>query len=300
METALTTIKCPSCGAILKADDNADVICCEYCDTRITLKSEEEIKKAIERKRETDELDRQREEQIEREKAMLMRREADKARKEEELKSFTQKWLIIGGILTLLGLAGVRICLPFGIWAFVYCIKERNNKLAAIDGKIKLPSISNYKERNYSDVKTVLENSGLTNVTCRQLNTLRSDVAEISYKIQSILIDGKKVNLSGGYCFPNSAVTILYNAVINLPSLLNCKEKDYGEILIALERAGFSNIKCEPLNDLFLGIMKRPGKIESIEIDGNEVFSEEEGLFVTNKWYLPDSKITISYHSLNR
>lgn len=300
MEITLTTIKCPSCGAVLQINEDNSTICCEYCDTRITLKSESEIKKELDRKREAEELARKQERELELELTLKAEREAERAKKKEELNAFTKRWLIIGTVLTFLGLLGLWLLLILGILAFVHCFNKRKIMLAEIYGKIKLPNILGYTEKNYNEVKNALELSGFTNVKCRQINTLRPDVVDMSYKIKLVMIDGKKKSLNGEYYFPNSAIEILYNAVIKLPSILNNREKDYVEILAALEKSGFTNIRCEPLNDLVLGIMKKPGRIETIEINGTEVFSEDDGLLAANKWYLPDSKITISYHSLNR
>lgn len=300
MEVTLSTIKCPACGAILKADDDRSVIYCEYCETRIALKSESDINIERERKRKERELALKRENELEAERRIKAEREMEYARKKEEINTFTKNWLIVGTVLAVLGLLGLLPLLILGILAFVYCFNKRKIMLAEISGKIKLPQISNYTEKDYREVMNALESAGFSNIKCRQINVLRQDAVEVSYKIQSVIIDGKKKSINGEYCFPNAVIEILYNAVIRLPSVLNSREKDYGEILIALERAGFTNIRCEPLNDLMLGIMKKPGRIESIEINGTEVFSEDEGLLKANKWYLPDSNIKIYYHSLNR
>ena len=64
MEYTVKTITCPSCGAILHTDEDVGIIRCEYCDTQIALKSDEELKKELERKRETEELKRKREQDI--------------------------------------------------------------------------------------------------------------------------------------------------------------------------------------------------------------------------------------------
>lgn len=300
MEVTLSTIKCPACGAILKADDDRSVIYCEYCETRIALKSESDINIERERKRKERELELKRQQELEIERNIKAEREAEYARKREEINTFTKRWLIIGTVLTVLGLLGLWLSLILGIFAFVHCFNKRKVMLAEIDGKIKLPKILSYTEKSYNEVKNALELAGFTNVTCRQLNTLRPNVVDMSYKIEFIMIEGKKKSLNGEYYFPNSTIEILYNAVIKLPAILNNREKDYGEVLIALDKSGFTNIRCEPLNDLMLGIMKKPGRIETIEINGIKVFSENEGLLTANKWYLPDSKIKISYHSLNR
>ena len=54
--------------------------------------------------------------------------------------------------------------------------------------------------------------------------------------------------------------------------------------------AGFHNIQCIPLNDLTMGLLKKPGMVESITINGRSVTSG-------GKKYSPDAAVVISYHS---
>ncbi len=57
-----------------------------------------------------------------------------------------------------------------------------------------------------------------------------------------------------------------------------------------LEYAGFKNIKSIPMKDLSLGILKKEGEIEKINVDGSKIFSSGEK-------FDKNSKIIISYHS---
>ena len=317
MELNLTTIKCPSCGAILQVDYNSSVICCEYCLTRIALKSESEIKKDLERKRAEKELELRKEHEL----AEAAQRQAERERREEyeravaleerikkeaELKIFTKKWLIIGGVLTFMGFLGlisatpIVILLFFGIAAFVHCHSERIRIKAEIAGNISLPKLLNYTSLSCNEVKDALQSAGFSNIKCVQSNKLPEHIEDKSTKVQSVIINGKRVQTLHGYCAPNAEIRIMYDFVIKLPSLSRYKESDYGFLVEALERAGFTNIKCESLNDLVLGIMKKPGKIESVTIGSSDVYSETGDWSVSAKWYLPDIKITIRYHSLNR
>lgn len=317
MELNLITIKCPSCGAILQADYDSSMICCEYCLTRINLKSESEIKKDIERKRAEKELELRKEHEL----AEAAQRQAERERREEyeravaleervkkeaELKILTKRWLIIGGVLTFIGFIGlisatpIVILLFFGIAAFRHCHSERIRIKAEIAGNINLPKLLNYTSLSCNEVKDALQSAGFLNIKCISSNKLPEHIQDKSTQVQSVIIDGKRINSLRGYCAPNAEIRIMYDFVIKLPSLSKYKESDYGFLVEALERAGFTNIKCEPLNDLVLGIMKKPGKIESISINGSEIYSETDEWSVSNKWYLPNAKITISYHSLNR
>lgn len=302
MEINLKTITCPACGAVLKVNNDIGIICCEYCDTQITLKSESEIKKEQELAEAAQrQAERERREEIER-----ANREKERIKKEEELKVFTKKWTGIGIVLTSIGFIGLISATPIamllflGIAAFVHCHKKRMKIKAEILGNIRLPNLLKYKSLSYNEVKDALQSAGFLNIKCIQSNNLPENIQNKGTKVQSVIIDGKTIHTLCGYCSPNAEIRIIYDFVIKLPSLSRYKDSDYGFTVEALEKAGFTNIKCEPLNDLVLGIMKKPGKIESISINGSEIYSENDDWSVSNKWYLPNAEIIISYHSLNR
>ena len=60
-----------------------------------------------------------------------------------------------------------------------------------------------------------------------------------------------------------------------------------------LRSVGFTNIKCVPLNDLTVGVLKKPGMVDSITINGQDLSS-------FGKKYPKDAMIIISYHSKSR
>lgn len=67
-------------------------------------------------------------------------------------------------------------------------------------------------------------------------------------------------------------------------------DKDYSTIEAAMSTAGFTNIKCVPLNDVIIGLRKKPGMVESVSVNGH-VISSAGGK------YPADSVVVISYHS---
>lgn len=78
---------------------------------------------------------------------------------------------------------------------------------------------------------------------------------------------------------------------IKVPSgILNYEKKNFAAIQAILLSAGFKNVQCIPLNDLTMGLLKKPGTVESITINGKTI-SSSGGRF------LPDASIIISYHS---
>lgn len=78
---------------------------------------------------------------------------------------------------------------------------------------------------------------------------------------------------------------------IELPeSVFDYEKKSYMAIRECFIEAGFSNIKCIPLNDLTMGLLKKPNWVESITINGDDIETGEDE-------YSPNAKIVIYYHS---
>ncbi len=83
-----------------------------------------------------------------------------------------------------------------------------------------------------------------------------------------------------------------YDGKVRVPSGVDgFEKKNYAAVEAAFKSAGFTNIKCVPLNDLTVGLIKKPGTVESITINGKSVFAG-------GKKYYPDAAVLISYHSL--
>lgn len=79
---------------------------------------------------------------------------------------------------------------------------------------------------------------------------------------------------------------------VKVPSSIDDYErKSYMAIESMFISAGFKNIKCVPLNDLSFGILKKPGMVESITINGHEITSG-------GGKFSPDAMVVISYHSI--
>lgn len=85
-----------------------------------------------------------------------------------------------------------------------------------------------------------------------------------------------------------------YGDKAKVPSAISDYEsKSYMAIAAMLESAGFTNIKCVPLNDLSTGWLKKPDMVESITINGHEVTSG-------GKKFPRDSAVVVSYHSFSK
>lgn len=76
-----------------------------------------------------------------------------------------------------------------------------------------------------------------------------------------------------------------------IPSGINgFEKKSYQAIESLLRGAGFTDVTCVPLNNLTVGILKKPGMVESITVGGKEITSG-------GKKYSKDAPVVITYHS---
>lgn len=69
-------------------------------------------------------------------------------------------------------------------------------------------------------------------------------------------------------------------------------DENYEVVKSVLNSAGFTNIKCIPLNDLTTGLLNKPGTVDSITIDGIKVFRG-------GQTYPPHAEVIITYHSMS-
>jgi DNA-directed RNA polymerase subunit RPC12/RpoP len=64
--------------------------------------------------------------------------------------------------------------------------------------------------------------------------------------------------------------------------------KSYSVVEEAIVSCGFTNIKLLNMHDLTTGLLKKPGTVETVTIDGKTP--------IWNKWYDKSARIVISYH----
>ena len=85
----------------------------------------------------------------------------------------------------------------------------------------------------------------------------------------------KKIIRQGGIRFPKNFEPFSSN--------------NFEALEIALKEAGFQNITCANKHDITWGLLQRPGRIDSVSVNGKEITSG-------GKVYMPDASIVISYH----
>ena len=101
--------------------------------------------------------------------------------------------------------------------------------------------------------------------------------------------------LIGQYLFiehyEDNDLDVLSGDIVKVPSAVeNFERKNYTAMEAEFMGAGFTNVKSVPLNDLTFGLIKRPGMVASISINGKEITSG-------GKKCSSDAKVIISYHS---
>lgn len=80
-------------------------------------------------------------------------------------------------------------------------------------------------------------------------------------------------------------------------SIKNIENKTHSEVAIALRKAGFTDIKTVNMHDVKFGLLTKPGKVESIQIEGQDIVSEDCVVKAAYRMlYEPDVSIVITYH----
>lgn len=69
-----------------------------------------------------------------------------------------------------------------------------------------------------------------------------------------------------------------------------CKGEDYQEILSDLEKAGFTNVETEIIDDLITGWTTKDGEVEQVSVDGEAEYDPDAR-------YAENVKIVITYHT---
>ena len=218
MKMEIISLKCPSCNAAITANENDDSVVCEYCDTKILLRSEEEI--AAKRKHEAELLAQKHEQE-----AKMKREEAERESRMREIemqkrqastrRGLIAAWIIISIILILIGLKGNLICFLIGAASFTVMgiiVKHKYDEKQLANGKLKIPSLVNVSSDNYAAVAALFTSAGFKNVKCVPLKDLIAGILEKPGMVSKITINGKEVISGGGWVSADSLVTITYHS----------------------------------------------------------------------------------------
>ena len=79
---------------------------------------------------------------------------------------------------------------------------------------------------------------------------------------------------------------------IKIPrGISNYEEQNYATVEALFRKAGFTNVRSVPLQDLRIGLLKKPGNVKSISVNGAEITTG-------GKKFPSDADVVISYHSM--
>ena len=230
MADNFTPEKCPNCGADLSVEQGKNMLFCSNCGTKIVMTNENEytdrhIDEANIKSAETEQ--------------SIPLRELEMAEKRKNRKS-KRIWLAVSLVLIIIVVifkiledAGrmprfsalytlLLICAPtIGIGAFLafkaYPQVERQ-KVIRLSGGVQIPkSIEPINIMNFSRVEEILRDAGFTNVACFNLHDCIEfddpsyDFAQGVGKVESITVNGVKIESGGKYYYPDADITIMYH-----------------------------------------------------------------------------------------
>lgn len=218
MKIEVISLRCPACNAAVTANENDDSVVCEYCDTKILLRSDEEI--AARHKREA-ELQARKNEQD----ASAKREEAERESRIREIemqkrqaaarRGLIAAWIVISIILILIGLNGDLICFLIGAASFTVMgsiVKHKYDEKQLANGKLKIPSLVNVSSDDYAAAAALFTSAGFKNVKCVPLKDLIAGILEKPGRVSKITINGKEITSGGRWVPADSLVTITYHS----------------------------------------------------------------------------------------
>ena len=180
---------------------------------------------------------------------------------------------------------------------------EEEARLAELDREIELKELELEAKRLEDDIKTrpakirsllLLAMAGFAMIV---LFYLRDDiyVGSLIGGMILILATAGIIVINGGNGNSNRSRSKedLSDKVRVPTTIAEFNKKDFGVISKMFVAAGFTNVRCIALNDLKVGVAKKPDTVESISINGTNI-TGGGGLFPK------DAAVIISYHSMNR
>lgn len=211
MAIKFNSVKCPECGADLSIEENREQLFCSYCGAHIVVTNENEyiyhhIDEAGIKKTEVDK-------EVQLKKLEIIEKKRAEDAKNTKIKIIISIIMGIIGIVLLLTNAGIGGMVGWFILIgvmFIWVFSNKNEEEDVDFGdKVKVPStISNYEQMNYASVESILSSAGFTNIDCVALNDLTTGLLKKPSMVESITINGHRIE-SGGKKFVGDAKVII-------------------------------------------------------------------------------------------
>lgn len=251
-------IRCPSCGATLKNENNLDIFYCEYCGERIIYRgfSDEAYRtRAKYRQYEHEEYKMNHESH---EKDLDIEREFKRAKQEIEVKKLKDKYVDQSAFRFLLVMGLMMMLLGGSLMIDDKKETERNN--AIYQNAVQL-----YQNGQYDDALTALDSINSSSMEER-VNNLIMEIKQA--KVDTMEEEDKYVAL-----------------LLSSSDFTGMNYKDAVEYLTDLGFFKISTVKTQ-----YGGLFAKENRVTSINIEGHTSFSKS----ATAKL---DSKIVITYYS---
>ena len=161
---------------------------------------------------------------------------------------------------------------------------------------------------NYPSAVTKLKDAGFNNIKLEGIGDLITGWLHSEGDIKAVTVNGSGAFVADDRFPKDVPIVIAYHSYeksaeyaiqpeaaepgdIALPaSALNFIAKDYRAVAADLEKAGFTDIKIEKLEDLITGWLYKDGEVAKITVNGVTDF-------YTDKWFPADAKIIVTYHT---
>lgn len=226
MGIELISIKCPECGAMLEIESNRQQAFCTYCGAKVILHNENEhvfrhIDEAGIKQAETD--------------RMVQLKHMEMAERQMQIDEKDKKFRIklamilgvIGAFMSILGVflgsaSGdgdspfyyVAIFGFFAVGGAVALFGSTKKKQEEIDdGRVVVPSLSDFEKQSYVAIEAKFRSAGFTNVKCVPLNDLKMGLLKKPNMVESITINGNNTTSGGRKYYPDAAVVITYHSM---------------------------------------------------------------------------------------
>ncbi len=147
--------------------------------------------------------------------------------------------------------------------------------------------------QKYEDVVLLLTEAGFTNIQAEPTNNLPFDQISKENTVCSIYLSGENFFFASTEHPYDTPITVKYHSLKTTSPPLSSKEakgKNYEIVAKQFINEGFVNLKFNIEYDIITGWFTENGEIESVTINGDKKFSE-------NDVYRIDAEIVITYHT---
>ena len=214
MGLEVKTVKCPNCGASLSVEEGRKSIFCSYCGSKLQLHDSNEYTVNIRDEAEIKNAETNR---------IIQLKQLEKAEKENKWRAsgklIALAFLVVGVLMLIIAYSGSyhmglmlggMICL---VAAMLIWQKDENEFGFGDGDRIKIPDeVTDYEKKSYQTVEALLRGVGFTDVQSVGLGDLTIGVLKRPGRVESITINGKRLNSYGAKAPKDAHIIISYHS----------------------------------------------------------------------------------------